>query len=148
MKHPCSPRGSPRLPSPIPLLETFSFLREEFNLLYRSGLLIGIRVVPNFYQGCELLQRAWESPRKGVGKREERRSVKKFSIPTACQACFKLRATAVLKSTDRIKFDFSTAVARCLKQASPFSRVAVSSRAHVFHSLYYPWGKMRTTPRL
>ena len=66
---------------------------------------------------------------EGEAKREERRRGKKFSIPSACQACFKVRATAVLKSTDRIKFDFSTAVARCLKQASPFSRVEVSTRA-------------------
>ena len=66
---------------------------------------------------------------EGEGKREQRRRGKNLSIPSACQACFKLRVTAVLKSTDSIKFDFGTAVARCLKQASPFSRVKVSSRA-------------------
>ena len=61
---------------------------------------------------------------EGEAKRKERRRGKKSSIPSACHARSKLRATAVLKSTDRIKFDFSMAVARCLKQASPFSRVA------------------------
>ena len=66
---------------------------------------------------------------EGEAKREERRRGKNFSLPSACQACFKLCATAALKSTDRIKFDFSTVVARCLKQASPFSWVAVSLRA-------------------
>ena len=66
---------------------------------------------------------------EGEAKREERRRGKKSSIPSAGHARLKLRATAVLKSTDRIKFDFGLAVARCLKQASPFSRVTVSSRA-------------------
>ena len=66
---------------------------------------------------------------EGEAKREEMRRGKNFSLPPACQACFKLRATAALKSTDRIKFDFGTAVARCLKKASPFSWVAVSLRA-------------------
>ena len=60
-------------------------------------------------------------------KREESGRGKNFSIPSTCQACFKLRATAFLKSTDRIKFDFGMALARCLKQASPFSREAVST---------------------
>ena len=66
---------------------------------------------------------------EGEAKREEMRRGKNFSLPCACQACFKLRATAALKSTDRIKFDFGTAVTRCLKKASPFSWVAVSWRA-------------------
>ena len=72
-------------------------------------------------------------------RRKEKR--KKFSITSACQACFKLRATAVLKSTDRIKFDLSTAVERCLKQASTFSRVAVSTPAltHFTHSIHCNW---------
>ena len=34
---------------------------------------------------------------------------------TDSKACFKRRATAVPSSIARIKFDFSTAVARCLK---------------------------------
>ena len=74
---------------------------------------------------------------EGEAKREERRRGKKFSIPSACQACFKLRATAVLKSTDRINLDLSTAVERCLKQASTFWRVAVSTPAltHFTHSI-------------
>ena len=87
--------------------------------------------------------RALENHRaEGEAKREERRRGKNFSLPSACQACFKLRATAALKSTDRIKFDFGTAVARCLKQASPFSWVAVSSRAltYFIHSTI-PEGK-------
>ena len=66
---------------------------------------------------------------EGEAKREEMRRGKNFSLPSACQACFKLRATAAMKSTDRIKFDFGTAVARCLKKTLPFSWVAVSSRA-------------------
>ena len=36
-------------------------------------------------------------------------------IGDASKACFKRRATAVPNSIDRIKFDFSTAVARRLK---------------------------------
>ena len=78
---------------------------------------------------------------EGEAKCEERRRGKKFSITSACQACFKLRATAVLKSTDRIKFDLSTAVERCLKQASTFSRVAVSTPAltHFTHSIHCKW---------
>lgn len=74
---------------------------------------------------------------EGEAKRKERRRGKIFPPPSACQACFKVRVTAVLKSTNRIKFDFGTAVARCLKQALPFSRVAVSTRALTYFTHYF-----------
>ena len=41
--------------------------------------------------------------------------IENVSRSKLCKARFKRHATAVLNSTDRIKFDFSTAVARRLK---------------------------------
>ena len=54
-----------------------------------------------------------------VGKKTRRPPVQslraKIVIVGNSKACFKRRATAVPNSIDRIKFDFSTAVARRLK---------------------------------